>query len=87
MMKTTGNTVVHVLSGPTRQMLRRFPSAGFMMFLRAVYAQSPANGLPCRKDGRWQTADDSFFRHLPSAICHLKPPCFPTNAAPFNAFA
>jgi hypothetical protein len=31
MMKTTGTTVVHVLFGPTRQMLRRFPSTGFMI--------------------------------------------------------
>jgi hypothetical protein len=46
MMNTTGTTVVHVLSGPTRQMLRRFPAAGFMILLRAFYACPPANRLP-----------------------------------------
>jgi len=46
MMNTTGTTVVHVLSGPTRQMLRRFPPAGFIVPLRDFYVRSPAKPLP-----------------------------------------
>ena len=50
MMKTTGTIVVHVLSGPTRQMLRRsFFADGFNQFpqfLATDLAGKPAKGLP-----------------------------------------
>jgi hypothetical protein len=50
MMKTTGTIVVHVLSGPTRQMLRRSMSPdGFNQFPEFSLRTSPrmpANGLP-----------------------------------------
>jgi hypothetical protein len=45
MMNTTGTTVVHVLSGPTRQMLRRLPPVGFMILLRDFYGQNASKAL------------------------------------------
>src|SRR5687767_5828587 len=56
MMKTTGTIVVHVLSGPTRQMLRRSMSSdGFNPFLEASKALAPTDSYifqPMLRDDR-----------------------------------
>jgi hypothetical protein len=86
MMNITGTTVVHVLSGPTRQMLRRSMGVEGVK----VLGKWPAKGSPRirgqRAESRGQRARGGVAL-LRSALCALPSeliffhPCFSMTAA------